>query len=234
MDYLQNLLKTSASGGEHGSHSVYWVPIKLFNTLKIKLWKYNRPPDKERVLEIREHMKKSGRMDGIIYLGYVDNQLVCYESNHRREALEGIDTLADVLIDIIWNATDEILKEEFIRLNKCVSVPELYIEQKSEIDQHYLRKVVNAFCETYKTHKTSSGKPQRPNFNRDNLLDDIYRIVRDNNITIDDLMVKLTDYNKQLLLKDRSALSQKIIDKCTSSGLWLFAWNSRLNESNFL
>lgn len=234
MEYLQSFLKSSATGGQHGNHFVYWIPLKVFNQLPIKLWKYNRPPDKDRVNEIHNYMKVSGRMDGVIYLAYVENELVCYESNHRREALKGLDSLADILVDVIWDTNDDVIKEEFIRLNKCVSVPELYIERKVEIDQDYLRKVVNDFCETYKSHKTSSGKPQRPNFNRDNLLDDLYGILKENSITIDDLMLKLTDYNKQLLLKDKSRLTQKIIDKCSSSGLWLFAWNNRINPADFL
>lgn len=234
MDYLQSFLKNTSVGGEHGTHSVYWIPLKVFNQLPIKRWKFNRPPDKDRVSEINEFMKKSGRMDGIIYLGFVNDELVCYESNHRREALKGIDTLADVLVDIIWDATDDILKEEFMRLNKSVSVPELYIEVSSEVDIVSLRKIVDEFCKTYKMHKVSSGKPQRPNFNRDNLTDELYRIMKEHHVTIDVLMEKLTRYNQQLTMKDRSKLSEKIVEKCSSSGLWLFAWSSRLNEKEFL
>lgn len=235
MEYLQTFLKSTSVGGEHGTHSVYWIPLKVFNQLPIKRWKFNRPPDKERVGEIHEFMKISGRMDGVIYLGFVDDELICYESNHRREALKGIETLADVLVDIIWNATDEILKDEFMRLNKAVSVPELYTELTPiDVDIEALRRNVDDFCRSYKSHKVSTGKPQRPNFNRDNLTDDLYRIMKEHHITIDTLMEKLTRYNQQLTMKDRSKLSEKIVEKCSSSGLWLFAWSSRLNEKEFL
>lgn len=234
-DYLKTILKSSSIGGEHGSHSVYWVPLKVFNTkLPIKRWKFNRPPDEERVIEIREAMKLSGRMDGIIYLGLVNDELVCYESNHRRQALLGIDSLEDVLVDIIWNATDDMLKQEFIRLNKAVSVPELYVDTVSEIDIELLRKTVDEFCKTYKTHKVSSNKPQRPNFNRDNLTDEFYRIMKEQHISLNDLMERLMLYNRELSMKDKSKLSEKIIEKCSDSGLWLFAWTSKLNEKEFL
>jgi hypothetical protein len=58
--------------------------------------------------------------------------------------------------------------------------------------------------------------------------------MKDSKISLDDLLVKLTDYNKKLLLKDKSKLSEKIIEKCSASGLWLFAWNTTLNEKEFL
>lgn len=231
---IKEMLKDT-SGGEHGSHSVYWVPLKKFKELPIKRWKFNRPADEDRVTEIREYMKISQRMDGIIYLAFVDNELVCYESNHRREALSELESVADILIDVIWGATDDVIKQEFVRLNKAVSVPELYIESKPfDIDIETLRKYVDDFCKSYKSHKVSSGKPQRPNFNRDNLTDDFYRIMKEHHLTIDTLMEKLTRYNQQLTTKDKSKLSEKIVEKCSSSGLWLFAWSSRLNEKEFL
>lgn len=234
MDYLQTFLKNTSIGGEHGNHHVYWIPIKVFNQLPIKRWKFNRPPDKDRISEIHEFMKVSQRMDGIIYLAFVNDELVCYESNHRREALKGLDTMSDVLVDIVWNVTDEDVKQEFVRLNKAVSVPELYIENQVEVNIDSLRKIVDDFCNAYKSHKVSSAKPQRPNFNRDNLTDDLYRIMKDHKITPDTLVTKLTEYNRMLSMKEKTRLSEKIIEKCSISGLWLFAWNTKLNESEFL
>lgn len=234
MNYLQTYLKDNAIGGDHGSHSVYWIPLNIFNQLPIKRWKFNRPPDVERISEIHDFMKVSGRMDGVIYLAFCDNELVCYESNHRREALKGLDNVADILVDIIWNVTDDIIKEEFIRLNKAVSVPELYIDKNIEIDLNNLRKAVDDFCSLYKSHKVTSGRPNRPNFNRDNLTDDFYSIMKDTKMSLDEFLLKLTEHNKKLLLKDKSKLSEKIIEKCSASGLWLFAWNPRLNPKDFM
>lgn len=234
MNYLQTYLKDNANGGGHGSHSVYWIPLNIFNQLPIKRWKFNRPPDTERISEIHEFMKLSRRMDGIIYLAFVDNEIVCYESNHRREALRGLENIADILVDIIWNVTDDTIKEEFVRLNKAVSVPELYIDKHVEIDLNNIRKAVDDFCSLYKTHKVTSGRPNRPNFNRDNLTDDFYSIIKDTKMSLDEFLLKLTEHNKRLLLKDKCKLSEKIIEKCNSSGLWLFAWNSRLNTKDFM
>jgi hypothetical protein len=34
--------------------------------------------------------------------------------------------------------------------------------------------------------------------------------------------------------RDKSKLAQKVIDKCEKSGLWLFAWSSKLNASELV
>jgi hypothetical protein len=234
MDYLQSFLKEKATGGQHGTHYIYWIPVKVFNSLPIKLWKYNRPPDTDRVHEIHEYMKESKRMDGVIYLASISDDLVCYESNHRREALKGIDEMAMILVDFLPNATDTILKDEFTRLNKAVSVPELYFSQDPEQLFHDLKVAVDAFCETYKKHKVSTNKPQRPNFNRDIVMDEFYRTIKELHIDVEEFIKRLCQHNRRLMLKDKSGLSQKTIEKCNESGLWLFAWSSKLDAKDMI
>lgn len=230
--FLQEYLKQNASGGAHGSHFVYWVPLSTFQKLPIERWKHNRPEDSVRVAEISSFLQSSKRMDGMVYLACVDGKLVCYESNHRREALKTIPDatgFAPILVDVIWDTTDEILKEEFIRLNKAVSVPELYVTQDSSVNiLSELRDVVDQMCELYPSHRVASNHPQRPNFSRDNLMDDLYTIVKENHAQVSDLVEKLTRLNTELSRRDRTKLSPKVRSKCESSGLWLFAWNSKI------
>lgn len=218
-------------GGAHGSHSVYWIPVKLFNNFKINRWKHNRPPDEDRVVEIREAIKSKGRMDGQIYLASINDELVCYESNHRREALKGLDNLAMILVDVIWDTTNELVKEEFLRLNKAVSVPELYLEEEKVINLYEgLKEAVDLFCDNYKKLKSSSNHPQRPNFNRDTILDEFYRVMKENNIGIEELSNRLTKLNADMAKRDKSKLNDRVIKKCEESNLWLFAWSSKLND----
>jgi hypothetical protein len=234
MDYLETFLKEKALGGPHGPHYYYWIPVKVFNSLHIKVWKHNRPPDQDRVREIHEHMKVSKRMDGMIYLASVGNDLVCYESNHRREALKGLDEMASILVDFLPNATNEIVKEEFLRLNKSVSVPDLYVSHNPEQLFADLKIAVDDFCEAYKKHKVASNKPQRPNFNRDGLMDEFYRVIKELNIDVEEFIKRLSRYNRKLMLKDKTGLSAKIVDKCSESGLWIFAWTSKLETGELL
>jgi hypothetical protein len=147
MAYLQEYLAKNASSDVQGRHTVYWVPFDVFQKLPIERWQYNRPPDEGRVAEIREWMRTSERVDGIIHLAAIGPKLVCYESNHRREAMEGLTTLHNVLVDTLWGATDEEVKREFFRLNKAVSVPDLYVTEAPGVQLDELRKAVDAFCE---------------------------------------------------------------------------------------
>jgi hypothetical protein len=228
MSILQEHLKTY--GGPHGSHHVYWIPVDVFNRLPIDTWKHNRPPDIERVAEIRAFMQESKRVDGLIYLACVNNKIVCYESNHRREALkEGMPSdMAHILVDVLWNATDDQVKQEFLRLNKAVSVPELYVTAE-EVPLEMVRNAVDGFCANYKSLKSPAANPQRPNFNRDRLMDEFYRVMKENRIGMDELMVRLTRQNQAMAQRDRRRLTPKVIAKCEAAGLWLFAWSDKLN-----
>jgi hypothetical protein len=234
MAFLEKYLQDNATGGPHGTHSVYWITSEVFNQLPIKAWKFNRPPDVDRITEINRHMNETKRMDGIIYLACVDNELVCYESNHRREALRGLEGIQPLLVDIIWHATDENVKDEFLRLNKAVSVPELYIAEEADVVITGIKDAVDLFCEKYACHKVGSNRPQRPNFNRDTVIDEFYRIMKENRIGIDEFIIRLQRLNAEMAGRDKSKLAQKVIDKCEKSGLWLFAWSSKLNASELL
>jgi hypothetical protein len=231
MSYIKKFLDENSDGGQHGSHYIYWVPPAIFNELNIKRWKFNRPADQDRVNAIRDYVTTSKRVDGMIYLALADNDLVCYDGNHRREAIKGVLDMNPVLVDVLWEATDKIVGEEFRRLNEAVSVPEYYnsIEADNAVRES-IRNAIDMFCKNYKDHKVNSKNPHRPNFNRDVFCDDFYRIMTENNIGVEDLMSKLTKLNQEMMNRDKSTLPEKVVSKCEKSGLWLFAWSSRLNS----
>lgn len=227
-------------------HQMCLIPFDVFAKMPIRRWKHNRPADKERVAEICEFMRASKRVDGLIYLAGIGQDLVCYESNHRREALEGIarDGIADfrpILVDVIWNASDELITTEFFRLNKAVSVPDLYIAPTDVGDgvginaYDRVQQLIAArdlFCSKYSAVKVTTNNPHRPNFNSDKLLDDLARVSNSNKISIPEMMSRLDLLNAKLARSDHSKLAQKVINKCEKSGCWLFAVNSRLNPDD--
>lgn len=225
-EYLSN--KDHASSDVQGKHTVYWMPCATFAKLKVKMWKYNRPIDEGRVTEIREWISVSKRVDGVIYLACVDDELVCYESNHRRMAIHGLEGIHSIIVDILWDATDDEVKQEFQRLNKAVSVPELYVAEVPIVSEAELRPIVTVFCANYNSHQTTTKKPQRPNFNRDGLMDQFYRLCGELQIKPDELKNRINKLNSELALRDKSGLSPRIIEKCSKSGLWLFAWSTEL------
>jgi hypothetical protein len=207
--------------------NVYAIPMDKFKTLDVKSWKYNRPPDTSRIPEIHEWMKQFHRMDGVLNLAYIVGEgLVCFEGNHRRIALNGLDIV--VFADIVWDATHESITHEFRRLNKSVCVPDLYVIDTDSPIRGDIETVVLEFRKSYPTLESNSGRPQRPNYNRDKLTDDILRIHKDLMIPTVEIMERLSVLNEKFKLKDRSKLSEKNIQKCETSGLWLFAWNNSI------
>ncbi len=225
-EYLAN--PSNASSDVQGNHTVYWMPYTTFAKLKVKMWKYNRPCDEERVAEIREWISQSKRVDGVIYLACVEDELVCYESNHRRIALKDLEGLHNILVDILWDATDEDVKKEFQRLNKAVSVPELYVASNPVVTDASLRPIVDDFCNRFKSHKKPSPRPHRPDFNRDKVFDLFYRLCDELKVTPKELMERIAKLNAAMATRDKTKLSPKIIEKCTETGLWLFAWSSEI------
>jgi hypothetical protein len=207
--------------------NIYAIPSDVFKKLDIRTWKYNRPPDEIRVSEIKQWSTQFKRMDGILNLAYIcGTGLVCFDGNHRRLAIRDLDIM--ILLDILWDVSDDTVMHEFRRINKSVSVPDLYMENdtsfRADIEHH-----VSLFRKKYSSHESASERPQRPNFNRDGLIDQITRIHRETGLTIPELFTRLYNLNTKYSTHTRSTLSPKIVDKCEKSGLWLFAWNSMLS-----
>lgn len=223
-----------ATGSPHGPrHHVYWVGLDVFNQLPVTPWKFNRPPDMDRVAEIRAFMKESKRVDGLIYLALINDKLICYESNHRREALKKDmpSDMAHILVDIIWDATDDLVKQEFFRLNKAISVPELYVDNSSEESVESVLKAVDAFCAKYPKLKSASGRPNRPNYNRDTFTQEFVRVMKELRISADELLERLERLNMEMAGRDHGRLTLNVVHKCRESGLWLFAWSPTLNAA---
>lgn len=219
---------------EHGSHYIYLVPFEVFVQLPITLWKYNRPPDEKRVLDIEAEMRQSQRMDGCLYLASVNNELVCYEGNHRREALKHLHSCQPILVDMLWNVDDDLLKREFARLNKAVSVPELYINPNLISIKSEIQDIVKELCTTYPSHLSTKQRCQRPNFNRDNLTDQIIRIIKEASIDMDTFKSKLQELNEKNKNDDHAKHNPQMVKKCVESGLWLFIHSTHLDTKDFL
>lgn len=207
--------------------NVYAVPMSFYQTLDVRQWKYNRPPDMIRVPEIHNWMKQFNRMDGVLNLAYIQSEgLVCFEGNHRRLALEGLNIT--VLLDIVWDATHDIVKHEFQRLNKSVSVPDLYVVENDSNLRVQIEDAVASFRKKYPTHESSSGRPIRPNFNRDKLTDEFTRLQKELRISVPELVERLQKLNEKYKSKDRSKLSPNVQLKCSLSDFWLFAWSASI------
>jgi len=92
-----------------------------------------------------------------------------------------------------------------------------------------------AFCEKYKLLKVTTGRPQRPNFNSDLLLDDFVAITKEHNISVEEMMRRLNNLNVRLSHKAiDSKLTDRVKEKCTNAAMWLFAWSGRINPKDVI
>jgi hypothetical protein len=222
---------------QSGSHSIYKIPAKELINLhfdgSLKQWSKNRPADEERVSEIKQHYKETHHVDGTIRLAFINGEgLVCYESNHRRLAL--IEEIEFVLVDMLWDVTQKDIINEFTFINKAISVPELYVE--IDFDAVTREKIINfvkGWTVKYKAFISTSARPNRPQFNRDVLTQEITTLWKEFNCPIEKLLKAIEtlndEYGHENFRFDHSNIkSPKILEKCKKGGLWLFAIHTSL------
>ncbi len=130
MDFKRELLNNEVKTMISGQHRVYAVPAKCIMDLSaskcIETWSGNRRADPMRVKEIRMYMMLTKRCPGTICLAEIGDKLVCYDGNHRREAL--VHEVSFVTVDVMHNASEEQVRTEFKVVNNCVMVPDMYVE----------------------------------------------------------------------------------------------------------
>ena len=223
-----------------GEHHMYGIPaVKLMSLAEegiLKVWSGNRPADMERVNEIREQHIVSQHVDGTIRLAFIHSVgLVCYEGNHRRMAL--IPEIECILVDILWNVSNERVIQEFMLVNKAVSVPEIYTELDMDAtEKNKLAKYVSDLCMKYKAYVSTSPRPNRPQFNRDTFTQDLTTMWKKFNCSAETLIQGIEALNeayKNETIGDHTRIkSTRILDKCSVGGFWLFAYDTQLNSTH--
>ena len=219
----------------YGSNNrkVYKIPTKVFLELDVERWKYNRPADEQRVKEIRKSYKIKKHMAGCIFLAECDGDLVCYDGNHRRLAL--ISCVRYLIVDIMWNVSSNEIKQEFIDINKCVSVPELYKENNNYEIRIKIDEWVCELCKKYPRHVSSSPHPHRPNFNRDNMVQEIMSFYEDEgkSFTIDNVLSGLVKLNKKYK-KGWKVDKKEVSEKCLETDFYLYCYERTFNTKHLL
>jgi hypothetical protein len=89
----------------------------------------------------------------------------------------------------------------------------------------------------YKAFVSTSARPNRPQFNRDVLVQDITKLWKDIGCPVDELLNSITRlndaYKDEKLGADHTKIkSPKILEKCSKGGLWLFAFDTNLNRDH--
>ena len=237
-------------------HKIIKVKIADLLEAKITNWKYNRPADLTRCADIARYIYiKKNIVDTMLYLSF-NNQTQSYDvidGIHRYTSLKIIKeenakqldliTPSDfgnnndanwlyesyILINIRINSSEGELIELFRSLNKSNPIPELYIRDLNQEKREIIEAVSNNWQVKYKSHFSSTNKPNKPNMNRDRFIDlleiiyDKYNISNDNKYLLEELLQRT---NTNILFNIPRKLSHPIKEKCSKTGLWLFIYTT--------
>lgn len=229
MEVLFNSLGTQLiKRGRHITFLVDWNVVKPI----VKKWSRNRDPDMERVTDLLTHVSNGGYFPPMLHVADLEGEgLVCYDGNHRREALNAIANPPKVIIDLLTTASQKDVYDAFEALNKSVQVPAIYFDEPS-INTSNVREEILALVKKYeskfKSHVSPSARCHAPQFNRDMFVDNLYKIwtTLDGCLNVHELENGLDTlnnmYSQERICRPHSAYKPKVVQKCLETGLWLF------------
>jgi hypothetical protein len=228
-------------------HKVIKVSAMEWLDAPIRNWKYNRKPDEKRCIEIAEH-QLTHYVEDMFFVAYnkSTNTFDIIDGSHRDGALrmnhrllnEGVDVVAlqgNLIVNIRLNASEGQLVDLFQTLNKSISVPRLYVqnspeeEQKQALEQKkdIIERTVYEIQRMFSDHFSPSGRPNRPNTNRDLFINQVEQWymarLEEHNDSKDTLVEFIMEENQRYKQKAPTLkLSDSIKKKCEKTGCWLF------------
>lgn len=134
-----------------------------------------------------------------------------------------------IILNIKFNCTDSDIIESFKTLNKSSPVPDIYIRDETTERKKIIEQVAIKWQNKYNSHFVSSSRPYRPNTNRDRfieLLDNIYDKYKIGETERDlSQIMDASNYNISMNIPSKLKLTQQIIEKCSSTGCWIFIYS---------
>lgn len=207
--------------------------LSTFRNLTIKRprnWHMNRPPDQSRIAEITVTIARNRQCDGIIYIARINDKYICYDGIHRCEAIKRAllqdRSLGQIIIPVfeISEPTDGKILDHFRTLNKCIPVPDIYLDGSSVFKKQIVEKVAEHYYCKNSQFFTPSRSPRVPNENRDRFvsrLSDIYDRVHIKDIrTFIDKLEYLDSVLKKKLLENKNTTQT---NKCLIHDFYLFS-----------
>ena len=236
-------------------HIIIKVKVCDLLNSPITNFKYNRSPDLTRCSDIAKYIYISKNpLDTMLYLSFnnINQSFDIIDGIHRYTSLKilkennsnSLDLItpgdfgnnndagwlyeSHVILNIRFNAIESELIELFQNLNKSLPIPDLYIRDFVKEKREIIENVANNWQVKYKSHFSSNNKPNKPNINRDrfiDLLEEIYvkyKINEDNKHLLEQLIDRA---NWNIYTNIPLKLSETVIDKCKSTGCWLFIYS---------
>ena len=245
------------------NHYIVKIQITDFLNSNIKNWKYNRPPDLIRCVDISKYIYLSKKpIDSMFYLFFnnINDSFEIIDGIHRYTALKYIKqensktidfiTPGDlgnnndaswlyqqfIILNIRFNSLEEELIGAFKNLNKSNPVPELYFRDEVKERKEVIENIVKIWQTKYKPHFSSSIKPNIPNINRDRFIDLLDKLYDKYDIKLETQYVledALENMNQYIKNNTPKKLSELIIKKCNETGCYLFLFKLEKLEEEF-
>jgi len=226
-----------------GKRTTYLIPLDKLRGLEANKWSRQRPADEARVLEIRTGIETAGDVTGVLCMAWHPvEKMIVYDGQHRWQALLSIQNPdIRVFLEVLWDATEEEIVAAFKTVNACVPVSELYIAAEARDVRPEINELVLRICKQFPEFVSTAAKPNRPQFNRDALSQELYEIWS----TTFDKERTIADIGKGLVLMNRTYHEDpasvprlaarkhpRILDKCNAHRFWLFAESGHINRKH--
>lgn len=236
----QNEVKTA------GNRTTYCLTLDQVRNLYPERWHGQRPTDKDRVEMIQERILETGDVPGVIAMAFsLKDGLVIYDGLHRWTAARDISgNKIQLLIEILWNATEEDILAAWDDVNKAVSVSEMYIDREMIAAQiaPKIQLFIHELGKKYPDFVSRKTKCNRPNFRLDdpnlsNVISSVWKEDFGGKVAIEKVLEAIhglnKEYDEQLASMPRLAVAGKptIFKKCESHHFWLFAADGTLSRA---
>ncbi len=201
---------------------------------KIENWKKNRVPDTVRIKQIALNYTdrdKEYLVDGLVsaWNPKGTQTLYIYDGIHRYLASQNFSNNL-MLLKIITTDNEDIIIQDFKKINKSVSIPYLFLDDYNELKITVCNSVMDMFIKEWPNNQSASRKPWPCNFNKDTFFENV---LAELNVdftlnNIDKLIFDAIVVTNQYVKKYTEDNQIKIYKKSENTGFYLtyIGWNT--------
>lgn len=220
---------------DYPNGTVYELSFEKLAGLKIVRWSGNRPFDEVRIPEIIETILKNKQVHDTIKIAEINGiEYECYDGLHRLEAIREIvkkhpkNKNLKCMVYIMKEATQSKVRADFLEYNKSISVPEIYKEPPSslqEIMQEIIIKTVKHFHGKFRKELfMPSENTFVPRENRDRFTNRLTRLYEELTPPDHHWFIKfLYALSEAYKVNIDSKMNEKKIKICRDVDFWLFS-----------
>jgi hypothetical protein len=196
-------------------------------------WKYNRNLNSDKINEIKLIIKDKLILDTVLHFFYINNdtKLICFDGNHRREALILLNKIDNINIKVCCyvykninpNNIDKEIIDKFKIINQMTPIPDIYSDILDNLQDSNLQSkaviIENSFQEykiKFKPFYSINSKCRRPNFNDTTFKDLCNKFNFNSKESLDKYLIELNESNKI------KKVSESILNKCKAYNFYMF------------